>query len=135
MKTPLEKATKVVNIIDASVDGTTLTTLVIIDADRLEREVRKGSIADIDVQKLLPFQTVLGRGDNYIHIGNASSYAIETNSHVIHEGETLCKRDGGPKWVINHGPATLLDRGIIATCPGCLAKGKAIIVNHLLNQY
>lgn len=127
MKTPFEKATKVFNIIEASTEGTSLTTVVVLDEDRLEREVLKGSIADSDVQKLLPFHTKRVAGEHYIHIMNESAYVVETNSHAIYEGDTLCKR-GGQSFYAGF-------KGLTPTCPGCLAKGKAIIVNHLLNQY
>jgi hypothetical protein len=54
---------------------------------------------------------------------NASAYTVETNSHYIHEDETLCKRSGGVYRPANARP----------TCPGCLVKAKSIIVNHLLS--
>ena len=56
MKTPLEKSIKEVYQIHDEI-------VVVIDANRLEREVLKGSIDDRDVQKLLPFQTKVGVGD------------------------------------------------------------------------
>jgi hypothetical protein len=126
MKTPLEKATTVIDIVDASVDLLTpIATLVIVDEARLEREVLKGSIADENVQKLLPFNTVLVAGSNYFHLQNASAYNVETNSHRIYEGDTLCAKVGPVQRLYSSDRA--------ATCPGCLAKGKAIIVNHLLS--
>jgi hypothetical protein len=99
-------------------------TIVIIDEDRLNREVLKGSIADLNVQKLLPFQTSIEAGDTHNHIVNASAYVVQTNSHVIYEGQTLCKRFGN---------AFRTHRDAAPTCPGCLAKAKAIIVYHLLS--
>jgi hypothetical protein len=54
-------------------------------------------------------------------------YTVETNSHNIHEGETLCKRES-PNHVTYYGE----DAVGTPTCPGCLAKGKTIIINHLL---
>lgn len=127
MKTPLEKATTLINIVDASVDLLTpIATFVVVDMGRVEREVLKGSIADSDVQKLLPFHTMPGWGKNFIHIVNRSAYIVETNNHIIREGETLCKRAGGAAHPY-YGESIFET----ATCPGCLAKGKSIIVNHL----
>ena len=117
-KTPLEKAT----VSRFSYEG---QTFIVIDEARLEREVLKGSIADSDVQKLLPFQTKVGAGDTHYHIVNASAYVVETNAHAIYEGQTLCKRFGNV-----YGDA--VSRYQQPTCPGCLAKAKAIIVHHLL---
>jgi hypothetical protein len=118
MKTPLEKA--IVGVVQIHDE-----TIVIIDEDRLNREVLKGSIANRDVQKLLPFQTAIGVGDTYYHIVNASAYLVETNCHTIYEGETLCKRFGNDGWSDSA-------RFALPTCPGCLAKAKALIVHHLL---
>jgi hypothetical protein len=73
---------------------------------------------------LLPFQTKIGVGDTYYHIVNASAYVVETNAHAIYEGQTLCKRFGNV-----YADAA---RFVQPTCPGCLAKAKAIIVYHLL---
>lgn len=130
MKTPLEKASTVIDIVDASVDLLTpVATLVIIDADRLEREGLKQSLADADVLKLLPFKTEVSVGENYFHIVNQSAYAVTTDAHVIREGETLCKRGEGAGLFL---PDVLLDANTVPTCPGCLAKAKAVIVNHLL---
>jgi hypothetical protein len=109
----------------AEVIETSFATVVIIDADRLEREVLKSSIADEDVQKLLPFNTGVSGGEHFYHIVNRSAYIVETNAHRIYEGETLCKRAGH-----TGGRYTYTD----ADCPGCLAKGKSIIVNHLLQN-
>jgi hypothetical protein len=72
----LEKVTERVIVTE---DG----IVVVIDGDKLEREVLKGSINDSDVQRLLPFQTSLGRGAHYLHILNASAYTVETNAHFI----------------------------------------------------
>jgi hypothetical protein len=120
----MSKAITTIDIVDASEDLLTpVATLVIIDADRLEREVLRDSIADADVQKLLPFFTDVSAGDNYFHIVNSSAYTVETNSHQITEGQTLCNRGEGPG---------LYATCVTPTCPGCLAKAKAIIVNHLL---
>jgi hypothetical protein len=128
VKTPIEKATTVFDVVDATNDvAESVGTLVVIDMQRLEREVLIGSIADADVQKLLPFANVIGDGENFRHIINKSAYVVETNSHVIAENETLCKR-AGKTWETYYGS----DAVSVATCPGCLAKGKAVIVNHLL---
>ena len=118
MKTPLEKSIKEAYQIHDEI-------AVVIDANRLEREVLKGSIDDRDVQKLLPFQTKVGVGDTKYHIVNASAYVVATNAHTIYEGQTLCKRFGNV-----YGDA--ISRYQQPTCPGCLAKAKAIIVQHLL---
>ena len=118
MKTPFEKAT----VSRFSSDG---HTFVVIDEEILGREVLRSSIADRDVQKLLPFQTKVGAGDTHYHIVNASAYVVATNAHTIYEGQTLCKRFGNV-----YGDA--LSRSQKPTCPGCLAKAKAIIVHHLL---
>ena len=97
-------------------------TVVTIDMARLEREVLKGSIADSDVQKLLPFQTSVAVGRTESHIINESFYDVETNYHIIQRGDAICGR---------YSP---FYRGLGGqpTCPGCLAKGKGIIVDHLL---
>lgn len=129
MKTPLEKATTTFDVIDATKDiNEPIGTLVVIDMPRLEREVLIGSIADDDVQKLLPFSTSLGLGDNFTHIVNKSAYTVQTNSHAISESETLCKR-------AEYTHPMYYGENVFGTptCPGCLAKGKAIIVNHLLS--
>jgi hypothetical protein len=99
-------------------------TVVVIDGDKLEREVLKASIADGDVQKMLPFQTKLVVGKNHIHIENASAYTAETNYHSIGYGDTICAKQGQTY-------AARVSK--VATCPGCLAKAKGLIVNHLLN--
>jgi hypothetical protein len=118
MKTPIEKS--LVGVI-----VTPIETVVIIDADRLEREVLKGSIADRDVRKLLPFHTHVVAGQTHIHIQNASAYTVETNSHLIPEGETLCAKAGTVDRITD---------AMRPSCPGCLVKAKAIIVNHLLGD-
>jgi hypothetical protein len=118
MKTPLQKS--IVGVVQIQDE-----TIVIIDEDRLNREVLKGSIADSNVQKLLPFQTKIGVGDTKYHIVNASAYVVSTDRHTIYEGQTLCKRFGNM-----YGEAA---RFAQPTCPGCLAKAKAIIVYHLLS--
>ena len=113
--------------VEKSVIGTTEffgATVVVIDGDKLEREVLKASIADGDVQKLLPFQTKLVVGKNHIHIENASAYTAETNYHSVGYGDTICAKQGQTY-------AARLSK--VATCPGCLAKAKGLIVNHLLN--
>jgi hypothetical protein len=97
--------------------------VVEIDFDRLERDVLKGLIDDSNVQKLLPFKTDVEAGDTYNHIVNASAYTVETNSHFIHEGGTLCARAGG---------SFRTHRDAKPTCPGCLIKAKSIIVEHLI---
>jgi hypothetical protein len=119
MKTPLQKS--IVGVVQIHDE-----TIILIDEDRLNREVLKGSIADRDVQKLLPFQTRIGTGDTKYHIVNASAYVVQTNNHSIYEGQTLCKRFGNTYYT---APSYIE----AATCPGCLAKAKAIIVYHLLS--
>lgn len=128
MKTPIEKASTVFTIVDPSTDiNQPIATVVVIDAEKLEREVLKQSISDDDVQRLLPFATSLGLGENFSHIINKSAYTVQTNSHNVTEGDTLCKR-GEPTRGMYYG------ENVFGTpsCPGCLAKAKAIIVNHLL---
>lgn len=113
--------------VEQSIIGTTEvfgTMVVVIDGDKLERGVLKASIADGDVQKLLPFQTKLVVGENHIHIENASAYTAETNYHSVAYGDTICARQGQTY-------AAVVAK--VATCPGCLAKAKGLIVNHLLN--
>jgi hypothetical protein len=124
MKTPLQKASTVFEIVNPYDGFKPVATVVVIDEERLEREVLKGSIADSAVQKLLPFQTTIEAGSTKYHIVNASAYVVETNSHTIYEGQTLCKRSGERAWPTY--------RHTQPTCPGCLAKAKAIIVQHLL---
>jgi hypothetical protein len=117
MKTPLEKS--IVRRFEAS--G---TNYVVVDEDRLNREVLKDSIADSDVQKLLPFYTKRVGGETFIHIQNQSAYTVKTDRHFIDGGETLCARSG-PTYFAGF-------KGLSPTCPGCLAKAKTIIVDHLL---
>jgi hypothetical protein len=119
-KTPVEKAT-------VGVIVTPFETVVVIDGDKLEREVLKESISDLDIQRLLPFQTRLVMGENHIHIENASAYTVETQYHLISEGDTLCAKQGQ-----TYRTTTGVVK--VATCPGCLAKAKGVIVNHLIRQ-
>jgi hypothetical protein len=118
----IAKATTVFDIVDPSSDiNQPVATFVVVDMGRVEREVLKGSIADSDVQKLLPFQTSVAVGRTESHIINESFYDVETNYHIIQRGDAICGR---------YSP---FYRGLGGqpTCPGCLAKGKGIIVNHL----
>ena len=95
LRAALAKASTTFDVVDPSVDLLTpTTTVIVINFDRLEREVLKRSIADGDVQKLLPFNTVLVAGEHHFHILNTSAYDVETNSHVIQEGSTLCAKAG-----------------------------------------
>jgi hypothetical protein len=133
----LEKVTERVIVTEDSI-------VVVIDGDKLEREVLKGSINDSDVQRLLPFQTSLGRGAQHRHILNASAYTVETNAHFIEEGDTLCKRAAYTPELLGYylvggaanqnGSLSSQAKRPTATCPGCLAKAKSIIVNHLLDN-
>lgn len=97
----------------------------VVDMREAEARVLMGSIADGDVQRLLPFQTSLGAGKTYVHIVNESAYIITTNHHEIHEGDTICARAAGADWQLDQ-------RYTVPTCPGCLAKAKRVIVDHLL---
>lgn len=102
--------------------GTVVKT-VEIDFDGLAAKVLKGRIKDEDVLKLLPFKTDVEAGYTYNHIVNASAYTVETNAHFIHEGGTLCARAGG---------SFRTHRDAKPNCPGCLAKAKSLIVEHLI---
>ena len=99
----------------------------VVDMRDAEKRVLMGSIADGDVQRLLPFQTSLGAGKTYVHIVNESAYVITTNHHEIHEGDTICARAAGADWQLDQ-------RYTVPTCPGCLAKAKRVIVDHLLGD-
>ena len=105
-----------------------VAVVYVVDMAAAERRALAGAIADWDVQKLLPFQTSLAAGNNYVHIVNASAYTVETNHHTIEEGDTICYRAGGVKWELSQ------DSDRVTTCPGCLAKAKRIIVDHLLGE-
>jgi hypothetical protein len=131
-KSPIEKSiVSSIDIVDPSVDLLTpIATVVVIDAAKLEREVLKASIADADIQRLLPFQTRLVMGENHIHIENTSAYTVETQYHLISEGDTLCVKVGQTYAL---GAYRSVQVSKVATCPGCLAKAKGVIVNHLLN--
>lgn len=86
----------------------------------------KASVAAEDIQKLLPFQSALELGDNYIHITNESAYPVFTKYHTVGLGDTLCKRGQD-----TNGTVT----GATPTCPGCVAKARGVIVNHLMTQF
>lgn len=102
-------------------------TVYVVDMRAAELRVLAGLIADGDVQKLLPFHTSLGAGKNYVHIVNESAYVIRTNYHEIEEKDTICARAAGADWKLD-------PRYTIPTCPGCLAKAKRIIVEHILEK-
>jgi hypothetical protein len=123
-KIAIERASTVFNIVDEKGDlNNILGTYVVIDEARLEYELLIDSIRDEEVQGMLPFFTRLEYGNNYVHITNASPYLAVTNSHDIAKDETLCKR----------GERSIPTIKTIPTCPGCLVKAKAIIVNHLFS--
>lgn len=86
----------------------------------------KASVAAEDIQKLLPFQSSLELGDNYIHIVNESAYPVYTKSHEIGLGDTLCKRGKDANGKVTEATPT---------CPGCLVKARGVIINHLLDQF
>jgi hypothetical protein len=123
-QTPLEKSAVSIGRIYDLEDGS-VTEVIAVDRERFEFEALKDAIKDEDVIDFLPFKTYIGGGKQHTHIVNDSAYTVETNSHFIARGETLCKR-GAPTAGKYHYVA--------ATCPGCVAKGKAIVVNHLLKQ-
>lgn len=90
--------------------------VIVIDFDRLERDVM--------------------RGDNYVHIVNRSAYTVETNSHLVPEGAALCARKemfrpSADFTIRNNGLVIRLDQHKTATCPGCLTKAKTVIVDYL----
>lgn len=75
------------------------------------------------LQAYLPFNTVLRRGDNHVHIVNTSVYTTETQFHTIHEGMSLCAR-----YKRFTKPLRVEDE---ATCPGCIAHAKGVIYRSL----
>ena len=101
-------------------------TVYVVDMREVERRVLAGLIADEDVQKLLPFKTRRVWGNTYVHIENASLYDVSTNHHTIGEGDTICFRSGETR--------SASRKGLVPTCPGCLAKAKRIIVDHILGE-
>lgn len=110
-----------------------------IDFGAAERSVLSGAINNRDIQRLLPFQTTLLKGDNHVHIVNKSAYVIETNSHFVREGATLCARSKtfgrNAKFTVDvDGLICRVNFPSVATCPGCLAKAKAFIVNYIGSQ-
>jgi len=86
----------------------------------------KASVAAEDIQSLLPFQSGLELGDTHVHITNLSAYPVETKYHTITFNDTLCKRGTEPRGVVT---------GAEPTCPGCVAKARGVIVNHLMEQF
>ena len=115
-------------------------TVYIVDMRAAELRVLAGLIADGDVQKLLPFQTSLHKGTNHVHIVNKSAYTVETNYHTIEEGDSICYRAESFKHNSEYnvrtglGSRIYVDQYAVATCPGCLAKAKRIIVEHILEK-
>ena len=89
------------------------------------RDIRD-SIADEDVRDFLKFRTSLGKGDNHVHIVNSSAFTIETDRHVIENGDTLCAKRNSTDLVD--------DVYYEASCPGCLAIGKGIAVRDLTDE-
>lgn len=73
------------------------------------------------LQAYLPMHTVIRKGDNHNHIVNASIYTVETQYHTIFEGMSLCARR----------KRNLRDASGTATCPGCVAHAKSIILRSL----
>jgi hypothetical protein len=71
----------------------------------------------------LPFNTVLRRGDNHVHIVNDSVYTVDTQHHTIFEGMSLCARHRRFT-----KPLRIEDE---ATCPGCTSLAKGIIARSL----
>jgi hypothetical protein len=124
MKTPFEKS--IVDVIN-----TPSRTLVVIDLNRLKQEELKENIQDATIQKLLPFHTALVVGENYVHVQNSSAYVVTTNSHEVLEGDTLCAKRGATYPVGGFHSVQQRVRGNVPTCPGCIAKAKAIIAQHL----
>jgi len=72
------------------------------------------------VQRLLPFQTELRSGNNFVHIVNKGAKRVElSNGTTIHEHDTLCRRSGRL-----YADARGLE------CPGCLAIGAGLAVRE-----
>lgn len=94
-------------------------------SEAIVRESLKRDIRDTDLQALLPFQTSIVAGDTHFHIRNDSKYVVETKYHDIEQGDTLCARAKNNDDVLY---------GVYATCPGCIAKAKNVVVTHLLSE-
>ena len=107
--------------------------IAIVDVDALREALAKyifqqlkASVAAEDIQSLLPFQSGLELGDTHIHITNESAYPVFTKYHVVGNGDTLCKRGTDSRGTVS---------GAEPTCPGCIAKARGVIVNHLMEQF
>jgi hypothetical protein len=107
--------------------------IAIVDVDALREALAKyifqqlkASVAVEDIQPLLPFQSGLELGNTHVHITNESAYPVSTQYHVIGNGDTLCKRGTDSRGTVS---------GAEPTCPGCVAKARGVIVNHLMEQF
>jgi hypothetical protein len=117
--------------------------VIVVDADTLRASIKSmmfkvlvASVEDENVQAILPFQTSLRKGNRFTHIVNASFYTMK-NVHSIEPGDAICGRGGSfdsqAAYRIHTTPVSLhIDQHTVPTCPGCLAKSKHIIVEHLL---
>jgi hypothetical protein len=90
---------------------------------RLFYDLLKYTLPANRLQAYLPLQTRLRRGDNYVHIVNASVFTLETQHHVIYEGSSLCARQ---KRFLKDA-----QQGDVPTCPGCIAHAKGVITRSL----
>jgi hypothetical protein len=73
------------------------------------------------VYKYLPFPIETARGNNFVHIVNASAYAVVTERRTVDVGQPLCgrfSRRGG--W------------DVTKPCPGCLAIAQGLAARFVL---
>jgi hypothetical protein len=75
------------------------------------------------LQAYLPMHTVLRRGNDHVHIVNASIFTAETQYHTIYEGMTLCAR--------RKRGMSEPRKGEGVTCPGCVAHAKGIVLRTI----
>lgn len=107
-----------------------IVEVVVIDMYSIEHDIIKSVIRDEEIQAFLPFKSEIVAGENYFHIINDSGYIVETKHHFIPKGATICARGTGKADSPVLGPL----RGVIPTCPGCVAKSKNIIATHVLDK-
>jgi hypothetical protein len=79
------------------------------------------------LQAYLRFNTVLRKGDNHVHLVNASVFPQETRFHYIREGMTLCGR--------RTSRSRLTSTRDELDCPGCVSLAKGIIAREMTEAH
>jgi hypothetical protein len=88
-------------------------------------EAVKGSLSFERVRAFLPFLTTIKLGNTHRHLVNQGVWPIVTETRVVHEGETLCRRRGA-LYPMHLYPAD--------PCPGCLAIAQGLAARELFPQ-